>query len=315
MKHKHLFGPVPSRRLGVSLGVDLIPLKTCSLDCVYCECGKTTRLTVERKEYIPVDRVIAELEVYLRNNPPLDFITFAGFGEPNLNSGLGNVISYLKQNFRQYRTCLLTNGTLFTDPEVRAEAAAVDLIIPSLDAATEDTFNRLNRPEISLDCTAIINGLEQLRSEYKGEIILEIFIVPGLNDTELELENIKCAIERIKPDGVQIGTLDRPGTEDWVEAADKDRLVEIAKFLGNADLIGNFKQRSKIASFKESHSRKILNTLRRRPCTAADLEQMLNLHPAELQKYINHLLETDRIDVDYKQRGAFFKIKTPARRG
>jgi wyosine [tRNA(Phe)-imidazoG37] synthetase (radical SAM superfamily) len=186
MKHKHLFGPVPSRRLGVSLGVDLIPLKTCSLDCVYCECGKTTRLTVERKEYIPVDRVIAELEVYLRNNPPLDFITFAGSGEPTLNSGLGNVISYLKQNFRQYRTCLLTNGTLFTDPEVRAEAAAVDLIIPSLDAATEDTFNRLNRPEISLDCTAIINGLEQLRSEYKGEIILEIFIVPGLNDTELE---------------------------------------------------------------------------------------------------------------------------------
>lgn len=315
MQHRYLFGPVPSRRLGVSLGVDLIPLKTCSLDCVYCECGKTTRLTTERKEYIQIDRVIAELEEYLKSDPPLDYITFAGSGEPTLNNGLGTVISYLKQNFSRYRTCLLTNGTLFTDPGVRAEVAAADLIIPSLDAATEDIFNRLNRPEQGLDCAAIINGLEQLRLEYKGEIILEIFIVPGLNDTEPELEEIKRAIERIKPDGVQIGTLDRPGTEEWVEAAEKSSLVEIARYLGDADLIGDFQQRSKIASFRESHSRKILQTLRRRPCTAADLEQISNLHPAELQKYINHLLETNRIEVEHKSRGAFFKIKTPAGRG
>lgn len=315
MKHKYLFGPVPSRRLGVSLGVDLIPLKTCSLDCVYCECGKTTRLTTERKEYIPVDRVIAELEEYLASDPPLDYITFAGSGEPTLSSSLGTIINYLKQNFSKYRICLLTNGTLFTDRAVRAEAAAADLIIPSLDAATEDIFNRLNRPAPGLDCAAIIKGLEQLRREYKGKIILEIFIVPGLNDTEPELAEIKKAIERIKPDGVQIGTLDRPGTEEWVEAAEKNSLVEIASYLEGADLIGDFQQRSKIASFRESHSRKILQTLRRRPCTAADLEQILNLHPAELQKYINHLLETDRIEVEHKARGAFFKIKTPARRG
>jgi wyosine [tRNA(Phe)-imidazoG37] synthetase (radical SAM superfamily) len=315
VKHKYLFGPVPSRRLGVSLGVDLIPLKTCSLDCVYCECGKTTRLTTERKEYISVDRVIAELEEYLASDPPLDYITFAGSGEPTLSSSLGTIINYLKQNFSKYRICLLTNGTLFTDCAVRAEAAAADLIIPSLDAATEDIFNRLNRPAPGLDCAAIINGLEQLRREYKGKIILEIFIVPGLNDTEPELAEIKKAIERIKPDGVQIGTLDRPGTEEWVEAAEKNSLVEIASYLEGADLIGDFQQRSKIASFRESHSRKILQTLRRRPCTAADLEQILNLHPAELQKYINHLLETDRIEVEHKARGAFFKIKTPARRG
>jgi wyosine [tRNA(Phe)-imidazoG37] synthetase (radical SAM superfamily) len=315
MKHKYLFGPVPSRRLGVSLGIDLIPLKTCSLDCVYCECGKTTHLTTERNEYIPIDRVIGELESYLKSNPPLDYITFAGSGEPTLNNGLGTVISYLKNNFGQYRTCLLTNGTLFTDPEVRAEITGADLIIPSLDAATENTFKCLNRPEPSLDCAAIITGLEELRQEYKGKIIMEIFIVPGLNDTEPELESIKKALERIKPDGVQIGTLDRPGTEDWVEAAEKSSLVEIARFLGDAELIGNFQQRNKIASFRESHSRKILQTLRRRPCTILDLEQMLNLHPAELQKYINHLLETNRIEVEHKARGAFFKIKTPARQG
>jgi wyosine [tRNA(Phe)-imidazoG37] synthetase (radical SAM superfamily) len=315
MKHKYLFGPVPSRRLGVSLGVDLIPLKTCSLDCVYCECGKTTRLTTERNEYISIDRVIDELEGYLKSNPPLDYITFAGSGEPTLNNGLGTVISYLKNNFGQYRTCLLTNGTLFTDPELRAEVKGADLIIPSLDAATEDTFRRLNKPEPSLDCAAIITGLEKLRHEYKGEIIMEIFIVPGLNDSKLELEEIKKALERIKPDGVQIGTLDRPGTEDWVEAAEKSSLVEIARYLGNADLIGDFQQRNKIASFRESHSRKILQTLRRRPCTSLDLEQMLNLHPAELQKYVNHLLETNRIEVEHKARGVFYKIKTPARQG
>jgi len=311
MKNKFLFGPVPSRRLGVSLGVDLIPLKTCSLDCIYCECGKTTRLTTERKEYVPVETVLMELESYLAGSPPLDYITFAGSGEPTLNSGMGKVISFIKEKYSRYKICLLTNGTLFTEKNVRDDAGMADLIIPSLDAVSEDTFQRINRPHSNLNSKNILEGLVDLRREYSGEICMEIFIVPGINDTGRELSALKEALKRINPDRIQLGTLDRPGTEEWVEAADPFRMQEIADYLEGAELIGDFKPRNKIASFQESKSRQIIQTLRRRPCTASDLEQILNLHQAELQKYINHLLEQKKIEVNYRERGAFFTIKKP----
>ena len=314
MKYKHLFGPVPSRRLGVSLGVDLIPLKTCTLNCVYCECGKTTSLTTIRKEYVPVQPVIAELEDYLATNPPLDYITFAGSGEPTLNSSIDKVITILKNNYPRYKVCILTNGTLFSDPLIRSVVKRADLIIPSLDAATENVFQQVNRPHRDLNCADVINGLIKLRQEYTGEIRLEIFIVPGLNDTQDELYSLKSAVGRIKPERVQVGTLDRPGTEDWVEAADRRKMREIAVYLGDAELIGEFQSRQKIASFNESYSRQILQILRRRPCTMGDLQQVLNLHPAEIQKYINNLLELGRIEVERKERGIFLKIKnTPER--
>ena len=309
MKYKYLFGPVPSRRLGVSLGIDLIPLKTCTLDCVYCECGKTTTLTTARKEYVPVQSVIIELEDYLTNSPPLDYITFAGSGEPILNSGIDKVIAFLKTSYPGYKIAILTNGTLFSDPQIRSTIKDADLVIPSLDAATENIFQQINRPHRALKCTEVIDGLIKLRQEYDGEIRLEIFIVPGLNDTADELSALKNAIEMIKPDRIQLGTLDRPGTEDWVGAADSCRMREIAVYLKDAELIGEFRSRQKIASFKEAHSSQILKTLRRRPSTIKDLQRVLNLHPAEIQKYINHLLELGKIEVEQKERGVFLKIK------
>ena len=241
MRYRYLFGPVPSRRLGISLGVDLVPHKTCTLDCVYCECGETTNLTVTRKEYVPVKDVINELKHYLASKPDLDYITFSGSGEPTLHSGLGAVIDYIKDNYPEYKVCLLTNGTLFTDPAVRKGVLRTDLIFPSLDAACSDTFSQVNRPCEELDCNEIIEGLVSLRHEYKGLMITEVLIVPGTNDTSQELELLKEALEKIKPDLVQIGTLDRPGTEEWVEAAPKERLQEIADYLGNAELIGTIK--------------------------------------------------------------------------
>ncbi len=309
MKYKYLFGPVPSRRLGVSLGVDLIPLKTCSLDCVYCECGKTTRLTIDRKEYLPIDEVISELTDYLSTKPQLDYITFAGSGEPTLNSRLGDVADYLKTNYQKYKLCLLSNGTLFTDPRVRADVAQVDLVIPSLDSATENGFKLINRPQEDLSCATMIDGLVKLGADFKGEIRLEIFIVPGINDTPHELAALKKAIEQIKPDRVQLGTLDRPGTETWVEAADSHNMQKVSAYLNRAELIGTFQPRQKIASFKEEHSRNILQILRRRPCTIKDLEQILDIHPAELQKYVHDLLERGKIEVENEERGAFLKIK------
>jgi wyosine [tRNA(Phe)-imidazoG37] synthetase (radical SAM superfamily) len=308
MKHKYLFGPVPSRRLGISLGIDLLPHKTCSLNCIYCECGKTTNLTIERKEYVPTEAVIEELEQYLLDHPQLDYITFAGSGEPMLHSKIGQITDWIKLNYPDYKLCLLTNGTFFTEKSMRDEVKNLDLIFPSLDSATEEGFKKINRPFHTLNCSEMIESLVKLRSEYKGTIILEIMIVPGINDQKEELDALKAAIGRIKPDQVQLGTLDRPGTESWVDAADLETMEDITRYLGNVKLIGNFKPRRQIASFNKMHSENIIQILHRRPCTVEDLQQALNLHPAELQKYVNHLLEEGQIYVDQGERGQFLRI-------
>lgn len=233
MKLKYIFGPVISRRLGRSLGIDLIPFKTCSLDCIYCECGRTNSLTRERKEYVPTDEVINELNNYLSTLPELDYLTFSGSGEPTLHSGIGKIINFLKDNYPQYKVALLTNGTLFTDKNVIAEVKRADLIVPSLDGVSEEVFSKINRPVNNITSQEIISGLENLRKEYRGEIWLEIFIVPGINDKEKELRLFKEAIARIRPDKVQLNTLDRPGTEAWVRPVPEEKLRSITGFLGD----------------------------------------------------------------------------------
>ena len=309
MRYRHLFGPVPSRRLGVSLGVDLVPLKTCTMNCIYCECGKTNNCTLERKEYVPLDEVYEELNDYLVKQPELEYITFSGSGEPTLHSGIGDVVYFLKQKYPAYKLCLLTNSTLLNNSKVREQIRPIDLIVPSLDTATEECFKRLNRPHHSLKCQDVIEGLVKLRREYSGEILVEIFIAPGLNDTPEEIAALKSALERIKPDRVQLGTLDRPGTEEWLEPADYHTMQDIASYLGNAEIIGKFKPGPKVTTFDDSHSRQIYETLKRRPCTVADLKALLNLRPAEIQKYINHLLSKGKIEIDHQERGTFLKIK------
>ncbi len=312
MKKKYLFGPVPSRRLGTSLGIDLVPPKTCSLNCVYCECGRTTDLTIARKEYVPLGGVLEELDNFLQNKPELDYITFAGSGEPTLHIHIDQVIDYIKLRFPQYPVCLLTNGTLFSSREVREQVLHADLIIPSLDAATNDTFRRLNRPHPILKCEKIIDGLAALRREYRGKMPLEIFIVPGLNDTERELAAIKIAVEKIEPDQVLLGTLDRPGAEPWVKETAPDKMQEISAYLGDkAGLIEKPRSRTKTPHFDEDYRETILQTIRRRPCTAHDLSLIMGVHPAEVQKYLRHLLAAELIEMKSGERGTFVKIKKP----
>jgi wyosine [tRNA(Phe)-imidazoG37] synthetase (radical SAM superfamily) len=309
MKYKYLFGPVPSRRLGISLGVDLVPFKTCTLDCVYCECGKTTDLTVERKEYVQVEKVLEELNEYLSDGPDLDYITFSGSGEPTLHNRIDLVIDYLKDDFPQYSVVVLTNGTLFTQAEVREQLKRADVVIPSLDVASELLFKEINRPHSSLKCKDMISGLVQFRSDYQGEMRLEIFIVPGLNDTELELSLLKKAIQEIKPDSIQVGSLDRPGTEPWVKAATKEELGKIASYFGSADVIGEFRSLKTISGFSRDQVQNIVLTLKRRPCTAEDLAHILQLRLAEVTKYLRLLLETGKIESEKQKRGHFYKLK------
>lgn len=185
--YKYLFGPVPSRRLGMSLGVDLIPHKVCTLNCVYCECGATTGLTADRKEYVPAYKVIKELELYFSENRKPDYITFSGAGEPTLNSAIGVVLDWIKENIPDVPAAVLTNGTLLSDPKLRKEILKADLVIPSLDAASPEAFKALDRPHESIRLADYIQGLIDFRKEYSGEIWLEVFILPDYNNDEKNL--------------------------------------------------------------------------------------------------------------------------------
>jgi len=306
MEFKHLFGPVPSRRLGVSLGIDLVPYKTCSFDCVYCECGKTTNKTIKRIEYVPTHEIINELKTYLDKNPELDYVTFSGAGEPTLHNGIKQIIDFLKQNY-QYKVAVLTNASLFYDKKVRMEIKNADLVKPKLDAGSDEIFKKINRPHENLNLNKIINGLIEFRKEYPGKIYLEIFIIPNLNDTTTELEKIKDIVKKINPDKIQLNTLDRPGTEKWVMPAEKKKLDEIASFL-DAEVITEFSSRKKIKSFSKDIEENIISTLRRRPCTSRDLSEILGIHQNEINKYIQELIETGKIKSKVEERGTFFMI-------
>jgi len=192
--YKNLFGPVPSRRLGMSLGIDLVPKKVCSLNCVYCEVGKTTELTLERKEYISYDEIVAELSSYFKNNPNPDYITFSGYGEPTLNIRIGDIISFIKQHKPNIPIAVLTNGTLLFDKNVRESLKEADVVLPSLDAATEGVFRKINRPIKTLMLENYVNGLITFCNEFKGKVWLEIFILPGYNDSLSELIALKETI-------------------------------------------------------------------------------------------------------------------------
>jgi wyosine [tRNA(Phe)-imidazoG37] synthetase (radical SAM superfamily) len=188
MRYSHIFGPVHSRRLGRSLGIDLVPYKICSFDCVYCECGETTREVLEREDFFPVNEVLEELRDYLSGYPKLDFVTFSGSGEPTLSLSIGIVIRYLKDRFPHYRVAVLTNGSLLWKEEVRRDLLLADVVLPTLSSVVEETFRQIHRPARGLTADRIVSGTEQFRKEYKGQIWLEIFIIPGVNTMDSELE-------------------------------------------------------------------------------------------------------------------------------
>lgn len=199
MDYKYIFGPVPSRRLGSSLGIDLIPYKTCSLNCVYCECGKTTDLTFERKEYVPTERVIEELDDYLKTEPELDYITFSGSGEPTLHNGIGEIIKFLKENYPQYQLALLTNSTLLNDEKLQDEIKKLDLIVPSLDAVSEDVFQKINRPVEGLSAQKIVQGLINLNNFLQEMSGWKYLLYQKLMITVLKSRNSRKLLIRLIP--------------------------------------------------------------------------------------------------------------------
>lgn len=309
--YKYLFGPVPSRRLGISLGVDLVTHKICSLDCIYCECGKTTLLTVERQEYVPVTDVMKELAAYFSTNPDPDFITFSGSGEPCLNSRIGDVIDFIKKIKPQVAIAVLTNGTLLKDPEVRKALLGADLVMPSLDAASAKALATINRPHPSIDMEKYIHGIAAFRQEFKKKLALEIFILPGCNDTPEELKALKGAVERINPDLVQLNTLDRPGVISNLSAATRDELEKIAIFFKpfKVEVIAAAPKRKELSSYRSDMESAILETVLRRPSTLEDLAAILGTHMNEINKYLATLEETGKIESVRQERGLFYQAR------
>ncbi len=314
MKYNHLFGPVPSRRLGISLGVDLVPLKTCTLNCIYCECGRTTNLTLERKEYVPFTTVKEELTFYFANNPKPDYITFSGSGEPTLNSRIGDVLRFIENQSPDISVALLTNGTLFSEKQVREDVKDASVVIPSLDAATEKIFKKINCPSPHLQVGTIIDGLIRFRKEYSGQIWLEVFIVPGMNDTEHELTVLKQAIEKIEPDQVQLNTLDRPGPVSTLRAATRQELERVLDFwqLENVSIIADVSERKDLLAYRTDTESAILGTIARRPCTLKDLSEILGLQINEVNKYLDVLEADGKIKIVKQKRGFFYQLKKTA---
>jgi len=308
--YKYLFGPVPSRRLGMSLGIDLVPKKVCSLNCVYCEVGETTKLTLDRMEYVKYDKIVAELKQFMSTDPKVDYMTFSGYGEPTLNSRLGDVLQFIKQHYPDVKTAIITNGTLLTDKSVRSELLDADVILPSLDAASQSVFEKINRPNPALTADSYINDLIDFRKEYKGKIWLEVFLLKGYNDSPEELELMKQAILKINPDSVQLNTLDRPGTISGLVALTNAELQKVVDnwSLPNIEIIAPPTDRTKMESYNTDIEGTILNTIARRPCTLDDLNKILGIHVNEINKYLGALELNNKIKTTTLDRGVFYEL-------
>jgi len=310
--YKTIFGPVPSRRLGLSLGIDLVPHKTCTLDCVYCESGGTSHLTLATEEYIPEDLIKGELTDYLNRHPEVDTITFSGSGEPLLHSGIGRIIRFIKATYPEYRVAVLTNGTLLHDPAVRNRILDADILKVSLDSASEEAFVSINRPCDGLELSDVIRGLKATRKDFRQQFWVEVFLVPGWNDSAEELAGIRELLCELNPDRVQLNALDRPGTENWVTKADVKVLEQTADYLLNADIIAHTSPERAAPdsggtlSASDAETR-ILSTVRRRPCTVDDMSRQLGLHADTIQPYLKHLLHAGKVAKANMPRGVFYR--------
>ena len=303
---KYFYGPVPSRRLGRSYGVDIVPFKVCTLDCIYCQLGKTTVKTIERRDYGPIEPILAELREIVAEGLEADFITIAGSGEPTLNLRLGELIDGIKK-ITDIPVAVLTNGTLLYKKDVRADCAKADVVMPSLDAGDEQTFQKLNRPHKDISIENLISGLCAFRDEFAGRIWLEVFFVEGLNTEAEQIAKIRDAIELIRPDKVQLNTAVRPTAEADIKRLDAEKLQAIAARLGpKCEVVADFSL-SHHGRGLENKAEDVLSILKRRPCSLNDICSGLGIGRNEALKYVAHLLHKEVIHSEEKDGRIFFK--------
>jgi wyosine [tRNA(Phe)-imidazoG37] synthetase (radical SAM superfamily) len=291
--YRYLFGPVPSRRFGRSLGVDLTPYKTCCFDCVFCQLGHTTLKTVERKEYVPVDDVLAELERWLSSGAKADYITLSGSGEPTLHSRFGEVLEFVRAN-TDTPAVLLTNGAMLYLPEVREAAAQANVVKVSLSAWDRASFQWVNRPHGQLQFDQLLEGQKMFREQFEGRLWLEVFLIAGMNSMPEDVRKIATLAEDIGPDRIQLNTAVRPPAEDFVTPLSAKHLSELTHlFRPQAEIIAEFAagDQKKLQANQDT----IHAMLRRRPCTAGQIAAGFDLHLNEVLKYLGILMRAGYI--------------------
>ena len=289
-----VYGPVPSRRLGFSLGVDIIPFKTCTLDCVYCQLGPSSRTTVRRRAFYDPKAVVRSVLEAVTTSGRIDVITFSGSGEPTLNRSLGGIIRGIKKRTR-IPVVVLTNGTLLHRRDVRRDLAEADIVVPDLDAATAGLFAKVNRPDKALSLDRMLGGLEAFRREFKGQIWLEVMLVAGINDSPAHVRRLRKIIDAAGADKVQLNTVVRPPAVRTARPLSEARMRAICKALGpTCEVVASFPKKARARS-GTGLERAILDTVRRRPVTASDIAASLGGEPGRVASVLDALVAAGRL--------------------
>ncbi|MHA1157012.1 MAG: radical SAM protein [Candidatus Heimdallarchaeota archaeon] len=305
--YKYIFGPVPSRRLGKSLGVSPIPQKTCNYSCVYCQIGRTTHFTNTREDFFPREEILEEIKDAVEQLD-FDYVTFVGEGEPTLSKSLGWLIIETKK-LTDKPVAVITNGALLYDPQVRKELLEADVILPTLDATTQELFKKVNRPKKELDIGKIIQGFQDFREKYTGQIWMEVMVVDDLNDSEENITAIKEVLDQIKCERVYVNVPIRPPAEKWVKIPSKERVIEICKIL-NAENIDSYEQTEGIHIDKEKDLKEeILKTTLRHPLRESQIISMLDLPKEEIIQLL-HEMETSGLIRKKIYNNRTFWVKT-----
>lgn len=306
--HEYVFGPVPSRRLGRSLGVDLVPFKTCSYDCIYCQLGRTTKKTLSKQPYVPLLDVLREVYDTLDEvDVPPDYITLSGSGEPTLYSRLADVVMGIKAK-TEIPVAMITNGSMLWDPEVRQALQGVDLILPSLDAGDSEMFKVVNRPHPALEFEQMLEGLAQFREETRIPMWLEICLLGGLTDSGSQVEKLASLARSLRPERIQLNTATRPPAETFAFPLSNEALRLLAKaFGGHAEVIAEKTVMHDGPAVSSSYEA-VLDLLRRRPCTLEGVTEGLAVHPHEALKYLELGIKEGIVDVKKQDNGIIYTI-------
>jgi len=307
--YRHLYGPVPSRRLGRSLGIDLVPHKICTYDCIYCQIGKTTKKALTRKEYVPVKEIIEEVKQFLKEGTSsIDHLSLTGSGEPTLHSEIRSVIEEIKA-ITSIPVAVITNGSLLYEEEVRQDLLRADLVLPSLDAVSSEIFVKINRPRPGFSIEKVIEGLIEFRKVYKGQILLEILFCKDVNDGKEELLRMKKTVDRIQPDRIHLNTVVRPPSEKWAVPLNQKEMEEIRAFFGEkAEIISEFDRHPPMAPERDIKE-EMLRILKRRPLSLTDLSRGMGIREDEIEKYIQPLVSEGKIHARMFGGSIYYEIK------
>jgi wyosine [tRNA(Phe)-imidazoG37] synthetase (radical SAM superfamily) len=302
-----VYGPITSRRLGRSLGIDLVPFKTCTYDCMYCQLGRTMNKTIDRKEYISVDAVMEELKRKLAARDFPNTITLSGAGEPTLHVGIGDLIENIK-GLTNIRLAVLTNGSLLWQRDVQDALLAADIVLPSLDAGDEDSFQYVNRPHKDISLEQVTDGIASFTRRFSREVWLEVFLLAGVTGIHSEAGKIAALAKQIGPARVQLNTVSRPPAEEFAIPLPTVRMLDLKRlFPGQVDLIGETEIHGvSIPVFQDVRDEDILDLLCRRPCTTFDLATGLGIPESEALKHLDALIAAGKVATVFFGKGKFY---------